>query len=286
MVQSSLMHRLSWILKTLLLLLLLSYSCLNIVVTARSDCLLCHGNSVVAQWVECQAIGRTVPLVKPPQSPHCYVGAADHMKTFPPTPGHTASPVLSHLSGRLDPIALKPFDLAQVCHENKICSKLALTWKLTLKLAFSAHCISNWKLNGISRTNISKVTWNAANEHARCSRDATDQEVGENCAVEHESVVQNDPSGWSPYGLAQRIIVVWVWTQGRITWQMVSEVPAATANRLYHSWTIPAWNGCARESQGGTAWVAVRQLRVAGVSCEGSLELASRELAVCASKAD
>ena len=133
MVQSSLMHRLSWLLKTLLLLLLLSYSCLNIVVTARSDCLLCHGNSVVAQWVECRAIGRTVPSLKPPQSPHCYLGAADHVKTFSPTPGHTASPVLSRLLGRLDPIVLKPFDLAQVCHENKICSKLALTWKLTLE---------------------------------------------------------------------------------------------------------------------------------------------------------
>ena len=37
----------------------------------------------------------------------------------------------------------KPLDLAQVCHGNKICSKPALTWKLTLVLAFPAHCISN-----------------------------------------------------------------------------------------------------------------------------------------------
>ena len=37
----------------------------------------------------------------------------------------------------------KPLDLAQVCHRNKICSKPALTWKLTLVLAFPAHCISN-----------------------------------------------------------------------------------------------------------------------------------------------
>ena len=40
-------------------------------------------------------------------------------------------------------IVLKPFDLAQVCHGNKICSKIALTWKLTLELAFPSHCISN-----------------------------------------------------------------------------------------------------------------------------------------------
>ena len=39
--------------------------------------------------------GRTVPLLKPPQSPHCYIGEVDHSKQFPPTPGHTASPVLS-----------------------------------------------------------------------------------------------------------------------------------------------------------------------------------------------
>ena len=37
----------------------------------------------------------------------------------------------------------KSFDLAQVCHGNKICSKPVLTWKLTLVLAFPAHCISN-----------------------------------------------------------------------------------------------------------------------------------------------
>ena len=40
-------------------------------------------------------IGRTVPLLKPPQSPHCYLGEVDHAKKFPPTPGPTASPVLS-----------------------------------------------------------------------------------------------------------------------------------------------------------------------------------------------
>ena len=50
--------------------------------------------------------------------------------------------------------------------------QLALTWKLTLELAFPTLCISNWKLNGISKTNISKVTLNATNERARCSQGA------------------------------------------------------------------------------------------------------------------
>ena len=70
------------------------------------------------------------------------------------------------------PIVLKSFHLAQVCHGNEICWKLAF-WRPTLELAFRAHCISNWKLNGISRTNISKATFNAANERARCSRGAS-----------------------------------------------------------------------------------------------------------------
>ena len=35
------------------------------------------------------------------------------------------------------------------------------------------HCISNWKLNGISSTNISKVTLNAANEHRPLQTDPT-----------------------------------------------------------------------------------------------------------------
>ena len=110
--------------------------------------------SIVEEWSNAisnhNVMWRTVLLFKPPQSPHCYLGAVDHAKKI---------------------LVLKPFDLDQVCHGNKICSKLALTWKLTLELelAFPAHCISNWKLNGISRTSISKVISNAANESACCS---------------------------------------------------------------------------------------------------------------------
>ena len=44
-------------------------------------------------------IGGSVPLLKPPQSSHCYLRAVDQAKKISPTPGHTASPVLSRLSG-------------------------------------------------------------------------------------------------------------------------------------------------------------------------------------------
>ena len=107
----------------------------------------------------------------------------------------------------------KPFDLAQVCHGNEICSKLVLTCKLTLELSFPAHCISNWKLNGISWTNIRKVTLNVANELPTLQsrpvvRDGPPAGPGGGgkCAVEHESVVQKAPSVWSPYGCRQ-----WLW---------------------------------------------------------------------------
>ena len=128
-----------------------------------------------------QSIVRTVPLLKPPQIPHCYLGAVDHVKKSPPPlvtlqarsyRAHRSTQTLyrAHCMVHSDPIVLKPFDLTQVCHGNKICSKLALTLKLTLELSFPAHCISNWKLNGISRTNISKVVLNAANELPRLRR--------------------------------------------------------------------------------------------------------------------
>ena len=41
------------------------------------------------------SIGRTVLLLKPSQSQHCYIVAVDHAKKISPTPGHTANPVLS-----------------------------------------------------------------------------------------------------------------------------------------------------------------------------------------------
>ena len=88
-------------------------------------------------------IGRAVPLLKPPQSPHCYLGEVDHAKIFPPPLATRQARSYRANWATQTLLFSKPFDLAQVCHENKICSKPALTWKLTLVLAFPAHCISN-----------------------------------------------------------------------------------------------------------------------------------------------
>ena len=89
------------------------------------------------QWLA-WSIGRTVPLLKPPQSPHCYLGEVDHTKKNFPPPLATRQ-ARSYRANW----ATQPLDLAQVWHGNKICSKPALTWKLTLVLAFPAHCLSN-----------------------------------------------------------------------------------------------------------------------------------------------
>ena len=71
-------------------------------------------------------IGRTVPLLKPPQSP----------VTLP-------NPVLSRLSGHSDPIVLEnplmlPFD-RQVCYGCQICVRFNWILKIILEMAFSEH---------------------------------------------------------------------------------------------------------------------------------------------------
>ena len=65
--------------------------------------------------------------------------------------------VLSCLSGHWDRIVLEFFDVSQVCHEYQIRSRFHWIWKIILEMAFSAHCISIWNLNRISRTSISKI---------------------------------------------------------------------------------------------------------------------------------
>ena len=117
---------------------------------------------IAADWMGGQClwigIGRTVPLLKPPQNPHCYLGEVDRAKKFPPPTPTPPTPPLATRQARSyranwatqTLLFSKPLDLAQVCHGNKICSKPALTWKLTLVLA---------------------------------------------CAVGHESVVRKSPSG-------------------------------------------------------------------------------------------
>ena len=68
-------------------------------------------------------------------------GGGPREKFPPPATRHARSYCANWATQTL--LFSKPLDLAQVCHWNKICSKPALTWKLTLVLAFSAHCISN-----------------------------------------------------------------------------------------------------------------------------------------------
>ena len=41
-------------------------------------------------------IGRTAPLLKPPQSPHCYLGAVDHAEKSPPPPPRPTTPTTHH----------------------------------------------------------------------------------------------------------------------------------------------------------------------------------------------
>ena len=66
-------------------------------------------------------------------------------ENFLPHPWPNGKPGLIALIGKLRPYcSQKPFDLAQVCHGNKICSKRMLTWKLTLELAFPVYRIKSW----------------------------------------------------------------------------------------------------------------------------------------------
>ena len=89
----------------------------------------------------CRIIGRIAPLLKPSQSPQCYLGAVDHAKNSP-HPWPHCKPRLIALIGPLRPYYSSPLILLR-CVTEKQCSKLALTLKLTLELSFPAHCISN-----------------------------------------------------------------------------------------------------------------------------------------------
>ena len=116
-------------------------------------------------------IGRAVPLLKPPQSPHCWTGKDDHAKLPPYPPPPTP------------PLAILP------------------VLKVILEMAFSAHCTKIWKLNWISMTIISKV----AQECIWCCHQVqwcmTLPTAGGNCALRLESVVKITTSACPPYGL-------------------------------------------------------------------------------------
>ena len=105
-------------------------------------------------------IGRTVPLLKPPQGPHLIWGGWPPEKNFShPWPccqtrfyfvyQATQTPLF------LNPL-MSPFD-TQVYHKRQICLRFHWILRVILEMAFSAHCTSNWKLNQISMTIINKV---------------------------------------------------------------------------------------------------------------------------------
>ena len=99
---------------------------------------------------------------------------------FPPHPRPHSKPALIAFIWPFRPYCSQsPLILLRRVTEIKFAQNLRWLGNLTLELVFPAHCISNWKLNGISRTNISKVTFNAANERARCRTDLPlGQDVG------------------------------------------------------------------------------------------------------------
>ena len=69
-------------------------------------------------------------------------GGWPHEK-FLPHPWPHGKPGLIALIGPLRPYCSQSPLILLRCHGNKICSKPALTWKLTSVLAFPAHCISS-----------------------------------------------------------------------------------------------------------------------------------------------
>ena len=96
-----------------------------------------HGCLAQRAWRHyvCQLIGRTVPLLKPPQSPHCYLGPVDHAN--PPPHTHTRTYTWPHckhgliaLIGPLRPYCSQTLWSCSGVSRKKNCSKLALTWKL------------------------------------------------------------------------------------------------------------------------------------------------------------
>ena len=106
-------------------------------------------------------IGRTVPLLKPPQGSHCSAGE-DDKKKFTPTPtGHPAKHFRAYQATQTPLFSkplMSPFD-TQVCHERHICLRFHQILQVILEMAFSEHCAQIWKLNWISMTIISKSAW-------------------------------------------------------------------------------------------------------------------------------
>ena len=135
-------------------------------------------------------IGRTVPFLKSPQSPHCHFGAVDHAKN-PPSPWTHGKSGLFALIGPLRPYCSQSHLILLRCitEINLLKTCIDLETGISIDISSTLHI----ELKVESRTNIRKVTLNAANERPLPSG-----------AVEHESVVGKSPSGWSPYARRMR----------------------------------------------------------------------------------
>ena len=105
------------------------------------------------------SIGRTAPLLNPPQSPRCYAGRGrmTMRKKFPPPLAMLPNPVLSCLSSHSDPIVLEPFDVTLWYSGVSRTPNLLKILKVISEMTFSANCAQVWKLNRISMTIINKV---------------------------------------------------------------------------------------------------------------------------------
>ena len=79
----------------------------------------------------CIFIGRTVPLLKPPQSPHCYLGEVDHAKKNFPHPWPHGKPGLIVLIGPLRPY----------CSQSPL---ILLRCVMEIKFAQNLRWLGNW----------------------------------------------------------------------------------------------------------------------------------------------
>ena len=105
--------------------------------------LLCFKPSDVGLFEKCKHRENSLVTQTSPEPTLLSWGGGPHQIIFPPPLATRQGRSYRANWATQTLLFSKPLDLAQVCHGNKICSKPALTWKLTLVLAFPAHCISN-----------------------------------------------------------------------------------------------------------------------------------------------
>ena len=146
--------------------------------------MLCH--HCACWWPGTPRHRENSPVTQTTQEPTLLSCGGWPPKKIFPHPWPHGKPGLIALIGPLRPYCStkKPFDLAQVCHGNKICSKLVLTWKLTLELASQhiAYRIKSWmEFLGPILAKLHKMPPTSAPRHLWCGTDSPlGQEVGEN----------------------------------------------------------------------------------------------------------